>query len=135
MSHDNKQALTKLASELVENLVDCHAAEPEIVQMYEAWALKQLIKAFESVEKRALNAESRVSELEEEFAFVSGQSDGYFAELQELKATRGVPACSARPVEIPDFRVYCGSNVKYRVAKDMIAYAIREAGYEVKRND
>ncbi|MCP1205467.1 hypothetical protein NIM72_07900 [Pantoea sp. B550] len=135
MSHDNNQTLTKLASELVENLVDCQSAEQEIVQMYEAWALKRLIKAFESVEKRALDAESRVSELEEEFAFVSGQSDQYFAQLQELQVTRGVPACSARPVEIPDFRVYCGSNVKYRVAKDMIAYAIREAGHEVKRND
>jgi hypothetical protein len=125
MSNDNNHELIKLASELVENLVDCQSAEPEIVQMYEAWALKRLTKAFASVEKRALNAESRVSELEEEFAFVSGQSDEYFAKLQELQATRGVPACSAKPVEIPDFRVYCGSNVKYRVAKDMIAYAIR----------
>ncbi|MEN4634448.1 hypothetical protein ABEG70_05105 [Pantoea agglomerans] len=135
MSPDNNQALIKLASEIVENLVDCASADSEIVEMYEAWVLKRLVKTFASIEQRALDAESRVSELEEEFAFVSGQSDQYFAELQKLQVISDEPACPARPVEIPDFRIYCGSNVKYRVAKDMIAYAIREAGHEVKRND
>lgn len=49
--------------------------------------------------------------------------------------TVATPVALAAPVKIPDFRIYCGSNVKYRVAKDMIAYAIREAGHEVERYD
>lgn len=54
------EKLNKLACEIVENLVDCDGAEPEVVEQYQKWTLKRMDEAFRALEKRAEAAEDRV---------------------------------------------------------------------------
>jgi len=45
--------LKKLADEIVAELVDCGAADPEPVEQYQKWTLNRLEKAFRAFEKSA----------------------------------------------------------------------------------
>lgn len=106
MNHDKNQALIQLASEMVENLVDCGSAEPEVVKQHKAWALKYVVKAFASIQRRPLAVEKPCAQWKEEAIKAHEENE----ELQSL--------CNALAAESARMRIAIDRTIGWQESVD-----------------
>ncbi len=102
---DNK--LRKLAREIVEEVVDCDAADPEPVQQYLTWTEKKLCSALsaelEKKEKRIIELEADKRQLNEIINSEANRAERFAVMLTEaMEMLKEEEAKRTTPVRLPN---------------------------------
>ncbi|AIX48880.1 hypothetical protein PSNIH1_00690 [Pantoea sp. PSNIH1] len=139
--------LNGLADEIVEQLVDCVAADLEPVEQYKKWTRKRIAEAFRALEQRTEAAEAALAELQKQEP-VGWMTDVEVDELHSGVAeeayiyahadatstiplfTRPAPAINLAellPDEMPTSHIYHGGNGAFNAGKEAGWNACRAA--------